>query len=465
MSAGSMRTRFVLRAQMNYSVYELMPSNRSAQGVPNSGSASREEHKPSTADAGYSRETVLLSCIALLLVMVVLTAFIARMYHKQEHVLADRWSARGEAQLRDGNALEAAKDYRNALVYSESNTAFQFHLAQALTAVNKKDTDAEARSYLLNLLAESPGSGEINLELAHISARQQTGAAIQDTQRYYFGAIYGVWDGNPLPKRWNARLELCEYLLAHGMVPQAQPQAIALSQDVSVADLGRQKIAAALLMRTGLWDRALQEYRVILASHRHDPDALAGEGMAAFHLGQYARAVQDLSELSRGRRDQPEIGAALAESREVEAISPFLNGLAVRDSASRAVEALTRANVLLQNCSRQVASASPSSPAPANPPTAKSSTAKSAPSKKTKAAPTPTPTAANDPLAQLRATFAQNSRAWRELNFVRHPEQIDAAMSWVFHVENAAAQACGPSPLLIDRALVLIAKSRGGSNA
>ena len=446
-----------------------MLSNRSAQGVPNSTSAPGEEHNSSSTEAGYSRETVLLSCIALLLVMVVLTAFIARMYHKQEHVLADRWSARGEAQLRDGNALEAAKDYRNALVYSESNTAFQFHLAQALTAVNKKDTDAEARSYLLNLLAESPGSGEINLELAHISARQQTGAAIQDTQRYYFGAIYGVWDGDPLVERWNARRELCEYLLAHGMIFQAQPQAIALAQDVPAADLSRQKTAAALLVRVGIWDRALQEYRSILKSNAHDPDAIAGEGISAFHLGQYALAVQVLSALPRSRREQPEVGAALAESREVEAVSPFLNGLTLRDRASRTVEALTRANALLQNCTQQNASAAASPTAAPAKAAGKSASGKSAPgnvpsgkSGNTSAAPAAAPV---NPLAQLKATFAQNSRTWRELNFVRHPDQIDAAMSWVFQVENAAAQACGPSPLLIDRALILIAKSRGGSNA
>lgn len=447
-----------------------MLSNRSAQGVPNTTSAPGEERKSSSADAGYSRETVLLSCIALLLLMVLLTAFVARMYHKQEHVLADRWYARGESQLRAGNALEAAKDYRNALVYSETNTTFQFHLAQALTAAKRPDTDEEARSYLLNLLAESPGSGEINLELAHISARQKTGAAIQDTQRYYFGAIYGVWDGDPLVERWNARRELCEYLLAHEMISQAQPQAIALAQDVPSADLSRQKTAAALLMRVGIWDRALQQYRFILKSNAHDPDAMAGEGISAFHLGQYALAVQVLGALPRSRREQPEIGAALAESREVEAVSPFLNGLTLRDRASRTVEALTRANALLQNCIQQNASAvASSSAAPAKATTGKSAPGKSpqgkAPSGKsanTSSAPAAAPV---NPLAQLKATFAQNSSAWRELNFVRHPDQIDAAMSWVFQVENAAAQACGPSPLLIDRALVLIAKSRGGSNA
>ncbi|MGH9733635.1 MAG: tetratricopeptide repeat protein [Candidatus Acidiferrales bacterium] len=415
------------------------------------------------AESGYSREIVLLSCIGVLLLMVAATAFVTRMYHKKVHVLADQWFARGEADFHSGNALEAAKDYRNALVYSEANTAFQFHLAQALSAANRPDTDEEAQSYLLNLLAESPGSGEINLELAHISARRKTKAAIQDTQRYYFGAIYGVWQGDPLTLRWDARRELCEYLLAHAMTSQAQPQTIALAQDVPQTDLARQKQAAALLMRAGLPDRALREYRLILTSHRRDPDTLTGAGLSAFQLGQYALAVQTLDALPRPRRSQPEVASALAESREVEALSPFLNGLSQRERAHRAVEAVSRANVLLQNCSQHVAPALPagsSSTASAQP--------KAAPQKSTSAnasaAATASVTTAN-PLAQLESVFAQNSRVWRELNFVRHPEQIDAAMSWVFRVENAAAQACGPSRNLSDRALLLLAKSRSGSPA
>ncbi len=407
-----------------------------------------------------------MSCIGLLVLMLAVTAFAVRMYHKKIHVLGDQWFARGEADFHSGDALQAAKDYRNALVYSEGNTVFQFHLAQALTAANRPDTDEEAQSYLLNLLAESPGSGEINLELAHISARRKTAASVQDTQRYYFGAIYGVWQGDPLTKRWDARRELCEYLLARGMTAQAQPQTIALAQDVPLADFTRQKEAAALLVRAGLWDRALHEYRLILTSHRRDPNALAGAGLSAFHLSQYALAVQELSALPHSRREEPEIASALAESREVEAVSPFLNGLSVRDRARRTVEALSRANFLLQHCVQQSspstsAAAPTKSGAPADQ-AGKSVQAKS-PSAKSAQGNVVPPAASADPLAQLQAAFTRNSRSWRELGLVRHPERIGAAMSWVFQVENAVAQSCVPSRNLMDRALLLIAKSRAGS--
>ncbi len=124
---------------------------------------------------------------------------------------------------------------------------FQLHLAQALASANRED---EASTYLVNLLAESPGSGEINLELARISAHQgQFFFAV----RYYHSAIYGVWETDPLVKRWNVRRELCEYLLDRGDVKDAQPEVIALAQEVPSGDMERRKGSGSISrQRAGL---------------------------------------------------------------------------------------------------------------------------------------------------------------------------------------------------------------------
>jgi hypothetical protein len=425
-----------------------MKRNCSAQGEV-SFSAEGEESWAARGTAGYSRETVLVSCVGLLLLLLALTAFVSRMYHKNVHVLADQWFAKGEVAFRAGDAAEAAKDYRNALVYSQGNTVYQFHLAEALTAAHTKDTDDEAQSYLLNLLAESPGSGEINLELARISARSKNKQATQDALRYYYGAIYGVWEGDPFPKRWDARRELCAYLLSRGTVAQAQPEVLSLAQEVPSGDVARQKEAAAMLAGVNLWERALDEYRAILVSHKHDADALAGAGNAAFQLGQYARAAQYLDELPRSKRAEPEVSANLALAHEVEAASPFLRGLSREERARRTAEAFTRAKALMKSCFPQ--SAAPENAPHAKPEAANAAAANVAP--------------ANPALEKLQTDLARNSRAWRQRNFVRDPMQIEPAMDWVFQVENAAAQACGQSHNLMDRALLLIAKSRTSPDA
>ena len=386
--------------------------------------ASRRKIHTCRSSAGYSREVVLVACSGLMLVLLTLTAVISRMYHKEVHVLADQWFAKGEAAFRVGAALDAVKDYRNGLLYSPGNAVFQFHLAQALIAAGKYD---EARSYLLNLLAESPGSGEINLELARIAAHDR--GSIQDALRYYNAAIYGVWDSNALQMRWNIRRELCEYLLALGNVNRVQPEIIALAQDTPPGDIERQKEAGALLLRAKLWNRALEEYQAIMITNRRDPDAPAGAGTASFQVGDYARAVQYFNELPPEKRADPAISSLLETAREVQTTNPFLPNLSSHERARRTVRALERAQALAQDCSERQGVPLKSSPP-------------------------------STPLQKLWATFGQDSSLWTQQSLVRDPGQLDAAIEWVFQVENAALQACGESQNPADRALLLLAQSR-----
>lgn len=373
--------------------------------------------------AGYSRETVLLSCFGLMFALLVLTAFVARIYHKQVHVLADQWFAEGEAAFRAGDAEEAAKDYRNALVHSPGNPIFQLHLAQALTAARE---DKQARSYLLNLLADSPGSGEINLELARISARSNERSSAQDTLRYYYAATYGVWDTKPIQMRWDAHRELCDYLLSHGMDQQAQLEISSLAQEVPPGDVTRLEGAGALLMRAKLWNRALEEYRAVLLTHRRDETALVGAGSAAFQAGQYSLAFHYLDQLSPNDRKTPQISAMFETAREIQATNPFLPGLSNQERARRAERAQARAQALLQDCLQRQATQSNWDAA----------------------------------LQRLQASFNQNSAQWKELSLLRHPDAVNAALTWVFQVEDTVAQSCGESQNLTDRALLLIAQSR-----
>jgi tetratricopeptide (TPR) repeat protein len=142
----------------------------------------------------------------------------------------------GEEAFQSGDATRALSDYRSALVYAPNNPRFQFHLARALAATGRDD---EARSYLLNLLLESPGSGEVNLELARIAARK---GAMSDAVENYHRAIYGVWEHNPILMRWNVRHELCEFLLGRSAESEAEPEIIALAQDTPSADKNRKKV-------------------------------------------------------------------------------------------------------------------------------------------------------------------------------------------------------------------------------
>jgi tetratricopeptide (TPR) repeat protein len=371
----------------------------------------------------YARERVLLACVVLLVALFVFTAFIARQYHRTLHRLADQWFASGEAALQAGQTATAVKYYRNALVYKPDDPTFQFHLAQALASAGRED---EARAYMLSLLPESPGSGPINLALARVAVRQKS---TSDAVRYYHSAIYGVWDANPLERRWEVRRELCEYLLNQGDVQQAEPDLIALAQEVPLRDVAREKIAGGLLLRANLWDHALDTYRGVLTVDRRDPDALAGAGRASFELGKYDEAADFLQRLPRERRQAPDIAQMLGTSLQVEAMDPYRTGLPASQQARRASKALVVAGSRLSACAQKLGES-----LSASPPTSD--------------------------LQKLFATAQQNEKGWSELNLARHPDQVTAVMSFAFQVEATASRQCGSAGSDADRALSLIAASR-----
>ena len=377
------------------------------------------------AARGFSRELVLVVCFLSLIALLGVTAFASRMYHRRVHTLADQWFQQGEADFKAGNATKALIDYRNALVFSPSNIVFQFHLALALAANGELP---EARAYLLPLLSESPGSGEINLALARIAARQ---SKMRDAMLYYNSAIYGEWADQPIEMRWNVRRELCEFLLSQGAASQAEPALVALADNTPDGDPEKQLVAGKLLLEGQLWNRALDEFRSLLEKDRNNPDALEGAGIAAYNLGDYSRAVGFLSRLPKERSEDPKILPLLLTARQIEADNPFLQGLSITEKARRTVNALRIAESRARSCM-----------GPSHPPGA--------------------PAAPHSELGNLLTTAQQETRDWDERDLIRDPDRINAAMSLVFQIENAAAKSCG-EPAGEDRALWLIARGMGSN--
>jgi len=375
----------------------------------------------------YVRERVLIACVVLMIALFGFTAFITRQYHRTVHRYADQWFARGESALTTGNANAAINDYRNALVYKPDDPTFQFHLAQALASAGQ---EVQSRTYLLNLLSENPGSGPINLTLARVAVRQKNNA---DAVRYYHSAIYGVWETDPITRRWEVRREVCEYLLSQGDVHEAEPDLIALAQEVPPGDAGRGKIAGTLLLRAGLWKRALAEFRAVLATARRDPDALAGAGRAAFEMGEYPDAVGYWMRLPREKREAPDVSQMLQTAQEAESMNALRAGLPASEQAQRAAKALSVASARITACAKQRGETL-----------------------------LPAAGTAPDALQRLSAAAQKNKRVWTLPGLARHPDQVTAAMSFAFQAEAAATRACGVPRGASDRALSLIASHEAG---
>jgi tetratricopeptide (TPR) repeat protein len=383
-------------------------------------------HSSSVASAGphrFSREVILFACLVLLLIFFAFTAFLTRMYHHRVHALADEWFAKGEASFQAHDVAAALTDYRNALVYSPNSANFQFHLAQALAAAGRGD---EARAYLLNLLSETPGSGEINLELARIAARQ---GAMPEALRYYHGAIYGVWDSDPIAMRWRVGRELCEYLLDRGAANQAAAELILLADNTPPDDVEGQEIVGSLLLRAQHWPRALSAFRSVLAAEGRDAEALKGAGTAAFQLGQYSQAVEYFNHLPRDQAGDPQVKEMIETCRQISEADPLRPGLPVDVRAQRAASALATAESRVQECASSRGFSLTDSPPQSD-------------------------------LQRAYATSQRNKMEWSERNLRRFPDRVDAAMSLAFNLENLATQVCG-APQGKDNALWLLGRSRG----
>lgn len=379
-----------------------------------------------SARGGQSRERVLVLFLALLAGLFIVTAFLARQYHRTMHRLGDAWYAGGESSLKSGNAAAAIQDYRNALVYKPGDPTFEFHLAQALARDGREE---QARAYFLTLLSASPGSGEVNLALARIAAKEDSPAS---AVRYYHNAIYGVWEENPLAMRWQVRRELCQYLLGLGAVQEVQPDVMALAQEVSRGDYLRQKITADLLLRAGLWNRALEMYRSVLLADARDHDALAGAGQAAFHVGNYGAARSYFDRLPRARREAPDVAEMSSLSSLIEAMSPLLPGLPAAEQLTRAETVLEVAGARFEGCAQQRGI-----PLPGKPPL--------------------------DSYQQLYAASRAMRRLWRRAGR-RASERAAGALSLAGRMEEAASERCGAPPNRADQAVLLIRRGSEGAS-
>jgi tetratricopeptide (TPR) repeat protein len=369
-----------------------------------------------------SREAVFLLCILSLIALSLFTAFVSRMYHKKIHTLADDYFSYGEERFQAGDLRAALSDYQNALVYSPNNTKFQFHLAEALAASGKYD---QARPYLLALLSEAPGSGEVNLQLARIAAHNN---AMSDALRYYQGAIYGEWPGDSPLTRWDIRRELCDYLIGKKAIGQATPAVLDLAENTPDGDTAKLKIVGQLLLATGQWMRAQGLYRSLLTADRFDEEALAGEGRASFELGEFAAALENFNRLSPERRSQQDIVQYQEMAHRVLAMDPFLAGLSQQVKAQRAENALALAMARAQSCARASGVSLVETP----------------------------------PRTELQTAYfgaEKMSPDWGTRDLQKFPDRLESAMQTAFEIENAAAKTCG-EPTGDDRAVWLLGRGR-----
>ncbi|MGH9470329.1 MAG: tetratricopeptide repeat protein [Terriglobia bacterium] len=376
----------------------------------------------SLQDLDLRRESLLLISLVLLGVLFVITGFAVKLYHARERSLGGRWYTQGENNLQEGKAQAAVLDFRTALLHASDNPVYQLRLAQALVSSNRL---AEARSYLLRLWESNPADGQVNLEMAHVAMKQGNA---QEVIRYFHNAIDGVWQNAPPGRRRALRQELCEYLIAHDQRAEALAELMALSSETPENAALRTQVAS-LFLEAQDYDVALEQYKRSLGLDRRQPEAWAGAGEAAFQLGDYRAAREDLAHAISERSRNPGVMRLYALAGHVLQMNPFDRRVPAAVRRRRVIAAFNQALKRLASCA-----ASQHENLQVSPP--------------------------QTGLQKLYATAAQMKPGETEQNLRRNPDLVDTTMQLVFQVERTTAGECGP-PQGANQALLLIAQSGG----
>jgi predicted Zn-dependent protease len=155
--------------------------------------SSLERHQVRTQVAKDALALASISAITILLAITTYFLFGSYQTHRKE--LADRWYGRGQQALKRNQPLVAVDDLHSALLYAPGQRSIEVTLASALASAGKIQ---EATAYFNSLWETEPGNGEINVQLARLSARSGN----EDlAKRYYHAAIYGNWEGDGYLRR------------------------------------------------------------------------------------------------------------------------------------------------------------------------------------------------------------------------------------------------------------------------
>lgn len=362
--------------------------------------------------------------LILLALLFVVTATIAGAYHAREEALAKEWSDRGCRDLSAGKPPKALEDYRNSLSYAPENSDVQLNLAEALIADGRL---TEASSYLANLWDRTPGSGEVNLDLAHLSI--QMGNANQAVQ-YFRGAILGSWDGETASHRRKAQVELSEFLLDKRRMDEAQAVIAGIAADTPAEDGPVHEKNGHLFLRVGEPAKALAEFEAALQSEPHNWQWLAETAQVAFKDGNYSKAE---TYFSKAVRDEPsdDLQGSLDLVRDVLRNDPFLTGLSEDEQTRRTWRDFQQGMDRLSKCTRAGASSSTSIHS-----------------------------------FDLDALTQQAQELQKRVNLSSlgtDSELRNGAMQFVSRIEDVTSQICGP-PTAIDQALKLLIKQHEGIN-
>jgi CBS domain-containing protein len=247
----------------------------------------------------------------------------------------------GTALVAGGRDTEAVERFRSALSL-DGRPDYRHALALALA---RSGRDAEALTYLSEVLRLSPDDGPANLAAARIARAAGETAHAADLYRR---ALAGSWPAGSIAGRRDATFESAELFAQEGDVRQAAGQLLQLAG--TEKDPATLKRIGQRLLALDAPEQATQVFRQVTQGAPGDIEAHIGLGQTALARSDYrgARAeFQRVLALAPGSVEG-QAGAALAE--QVLSLDPTTRGLSSRDRYERAHALLVATVAVVESC-------------------------------------------------------------------------------------------------------------------
>ncbi|HTV04457.1 MAG TPA: tetratricopeptide repeat protein [Acidobacteriaceae bacterium] len=300
-----------------------------------------EVHPPLTAkERAEKRRLMVRDFVALFTLVVitvaigVLTYFLFSSFSRHRDVLARRWRANGERELREGHPDQAIDALRSALQYAPGQRDIEIELAMALAADNR---NLEAMAYFNTLLETEPGNGLIHLQVARLAAKEGNAALAEE---HYQQALDGTWGRDGYLQRLSVRLELAKYLISQKDYTRAQTQ-LRTASDNALNMPEKQMEIGELMEQAHDPSDALAIYLAQMRKKGAPIDAFVGAGRTAYALGQIElarraleRAVEHPEFAKQNPAEQQAVRQMLSDSQTILELYPDPN-LSVRERAER----------------------------------------------------------------------------------------------------------------------------------
>jgi tetratricopeptide (TPR) repeat protein len=327
---------------------------------------------------------------------------------------AATWFDAAERASGSGNPQTAIAGLRRAVSKDPENKKYRLALAGALSAHH---LDAEATRLLLALREMQPEDPETNLQLARLQSHSSDADV---TRRYYQNALAGLWRPEQGEQRRRVRMELIQFLLAHGAPARALSELLVLAASLP-DDAAVQTQVGRMFLAAGDPRLALDHFEWALRENSENADALTGAGEAAFELADYSRALRYLN-------SAPRENARVAELREVSRLVLNRDPLAPRLPAGERAKRLSAA---WQQAVRRLEACLGDRSMPSN---------------------GSLETLRNE-ARTLQASLGARRREARDL--------VDDGVDLVYRIERAVELHCAIPPTPLDRALLLIGRRHG----